>query len=328
MKRNENSNNSNRGLERTEQTHENDRGNLSLVPKEISFPRIRLLLHSPLPLIALILLIVFVGLALFMAPSLFEIANRQNLQFRFFKPFQIEGGFWFVLGGDSLGRPLLAELIYGARASFIVSLSTVVISATVGMIIGLYSGYKGGKIDAMLMRFADVIVTLPSLLMALAILYVLGSSTKNLIIVLAIARLPVFLRTARAQTLSIKEQTFIEVSKSIGSKQWRIIWQDIRPLVTPTIMTLAMLELGHVMLAVSGLSFLGVGLQRPHIDWGTMVAEGRQYMSRAPWVTIAPGVSIMLAALSANILSNWMRAVADPLQSSKLFANLYRKKGA
>jgi len=299
---------------------------LELAPKKLGFLRLRLLISSPVPFIALMLLILFVSLALFLAPSLFEIANRQNLQMRFYEPFQTDAGFWYILGGDSLGRPLLAELIYGARASFAVSISSVLAGAVIGTFLGLYSGYKGGRIDAILMRLADIIVTLPSLLMALAILYVLGSSTKNLVIVLTIARLPVFLRTARAQTLSIKEQTFVEVSKSIGTKQWRIIWQDIRPLVTPTIMTLAMLELGHVMLAVSGLSFLGVGLQRPHIDWGTMVAEGRQYMSRAPWITVAPGIAIMITVLAAIVLSNWMRAVADPLQSNKLYANMGRKR--
>jgi peptide/nickel transport system permease protein len=298
----------------------------TLSPKGARWPRLRLLVRSPIPLAASLILTLFILLAIFVAPSLYDIANRQNLNFRFFKPFQTSAGLWYFLGGDSLGRPLLAELVFASRASFAVAGSAVLIAAIAGMSIGLYSGYKGGTVDAVLMRIADIIVTLPSLLLALAVLFVVGASAGNLVVVLAIARLPVFLRTSRAQTLSIRESTFIEVSRSIGAKQARIIWQDIRPLVTPTILTVAMLELGSVMLAVSGLSFLGVGMQRPQIDWGSMVAEGRQFMTRAWWVTVCPGLTILLAALSANILSNWLRAIADPLQSSVLYSVLGRRR--
>ncbi|MBL4811694.1 MAG: ABC transporter permease [Rhodobacteraceae bacterium] len=284
--------------------------------------RLRLLLKMPLPLTAAIILILLLIAALFVAPYLFEQANRQNLRLRFYPPFQTEQGWLFWLGGDALGRSMVAELIYGARTSFLVAGSAVGVAASLGFAIGLVSGYFGGWFDAIIMRLADIIVTLPSLLMALAILFVLGPSVFNLICVLAVARLPVFMRTARAQTLSIREWTFVEVSRSIGASPARIIWRDIRPLVAPTILTVAMLELGNTMLAVAGLSFLGVGLQRPDIDWGTMVAEGRQYMNVAWWITVFPGIAILITALSANILSNWMRAVGDPKQSGALVAKV------
>jgi peptide/nickel transport system permease protein len=284
------------------------------------WPRLRLLLRMPLPLTAAIILIVLILIAVFAAPFLFEQANRQNLRFRFFEPFQLDGGWLYVLGGDANGRSILAELAYGARTSFFVAGCAVVLSAGTGFVIGLFSGFTGGWMDAVIMRLGDIIVTLPSLLMALAILYVLGPSVGNLIAVISIARLPVFMRTARAQALAIREWTFVEASRSIGAGPWRIIWSDLRPLVAPTILTVAMLELGNIMLAVAGLGFLGVGLQRPDIDWGTMVAEGRQYMQSAWWVTVFPGVAILLTALSANILSNWLRAIADPLQSNVMFA--------
>ncbi len=287
---------------------------------EVRWPRLRLLLHMPLPLAAAVILIVLVILAVAVAPFMFEAANRQNLLFRFHQPFRLDGGIMYVLGGDAIGRSVLAELIFGSRTSFMVAGSAVVLAASFGSIIGLFSGFTGGWVDAIIMRLGDIIVTLPSLLMALAILYVLGPSMTNLIAVLCIARLPVFMRTARAQALAIREWTFIEASRAIGAGPARIMWYDLRPLVAPTILTVAMLELGNIMLAVAGLSFLGVGLQRPDIDWGTMVAEGRQYMQVAWWVTVLPGFAIMLTALSANILSNWLRAVGDPLQSSVMFA--------
>lgn len=304
---------------------EKNKKQIEFVSKGKNYAKVQLLFRSPIPLISLIILVFFIFFAIFIAPFLFEIANRQNLQFRFYKPFNFNAGFWFILGGDGLGRPMLAQIIYGARASFFVAGATVVISSFFGLIIGIFSGFKGGMVDIILLRIADIIVTLPSLLLALAILYILGSSVSNLIIVLSIARLPVFLRTARVQTLSIKESTFIEVSRSIGSKEFRIMWKNICPLVLPTIMTIAMLELGNVMLAVSGLSFLGVGLQRPYIDWGSMVAEGRQYITVAPWITVIPGLVISIAALSANLLSNWLRALTDPIQSNRMYAKLWEK---
>lgn len=291
------------------------------------WPRLRLLLRMPLPLSAALILAALILMAIFVAPFLQDLANRQNLRFRFFEPFQLKAGFWYILGGDGLGRSVLAELVFGARTSFMVAGSAVLIATIIGFGIGLTAGYVGGWFDAIVMRLSDIIVTLPSLLMALAILFVLGPSVGNLIIVLAIARLPVFMRTARAQTLSIKEWTFVEAAQAVGASPARVIWREVRPMVAPTMMTVAMLELGNSMLAVAGLSFLGVGLQRPDIDWGSMVAEGRQYMQSAWWVTVFPGIAILVTALSANILSNWLRAVGDPQQYAALRTAVVRKRG-
>ncbi len=291
-------------------------------PAEPRWPRLRLLLRMPLPLAAVIILALLVFAAVFVAPFVTEAANRQNLMYRFFAPFQFRGGLSYVLGGDRLGRSMLAELVLGSRTSFMVAGTAVFLSASVGFATGVVVGFFGGWLDTIVMRICDIIVTLPSLLMALAFMFVLGPSAGNLVIVLAVARLPVYMRVARAQALGIREWTFVEVARAIGARPWRIIWCDVRPLVTPTILTVAMLELGNTMLAVAGLSFLGVGLQRPTVDWGTMVAEGRQYIELAWWVTVFPGLAVMITALCANILSNWLRAVGDPLQSSVLFATI------
>ncbi|SFZ84615.1 peptide/nickel transport system permease protein [Devosia enhydra] len=284
--------------------------------------------RSPLAFISAIVLVALVLVAVIGAPLLRDFANTQNLRLRFFPPFSLEHGWGYVLGADALGRSILAQLIVGARTSFLVAGATVAVASITGMTIGMVSGYFGGIVDAVLMRISDIIVTVPSLLLALAVLFVLEPSVVNLVLVLAIARLPVYLRVSRAQTLELRERVFVESSRALGTSDAAIIWRDIRPLVVPTVMTVAMLELASVMLAAAGLSFLGVGLQRPDVDWGTLVSEGREYLTRAWWATVFPGTAILITALSANLLSNWMRANADPLQAAAMEPTSSREEAA
>jgi peptide/nickel transport system permease protein len=288
--------------------------------------RLQLLLRSPVPLASAIVLITLALIAMIGAPLVQDYANTQVLRFRFSPPFSLDRGWGYVLGGDALGRSVLAQLIVGARTSFLVAGATVALAALVGTTIGMVSGFVGGLVDAILMRISDIIVTIPSLLLALAVLFVLEPSVINLIVVLAIARLPVYMRVARAQTLELRERVFVEASRSLGASDASIIWRDIRPLVLPTVMTVAMLELASVMLAAAGLSFLGVGLQRPDVDWGTLVSEGRAYLTRAWWTTVFPGTAILITALSANLLSNWLRSSADPMQAAALSGTDSRKE--
>lgn len=290
--------------------------------------RFRQLLASPLALTCALVLVVMILVALIGAPLAETMANKQNLRLRFFAPFSAEQGLAYILGADALGRPMLAQLIVGARTSFLVAGATVALASIVGTAIGMLSGYFGGIVDAILMRISDVIVTVPSLLLAMAVLFVLEPSVINLVLVLAVARLPVYLRVARAQTLELRERVFVEASRALGATDLAIIWRDIRPLVLPTVMTVAMLELASVMLAAAGLSFLGVGLQRPAVDWGTLVSEGREYLTRAWWATVFPGIAIVITALAANLLSNWLRSSGDPLQSSALGATASREEAA
>lgn len=278
--------------------------------------RTRVLLRSPLPLTAAIVLTLIV-LASVLGPLFFsETAQRQDLSMRLAPPFSTENGFSFVLGGDPLGRSILLQLLLAARTSLLIALLAVGMSALVGSAIGVISGYVGGWLDALIMRISDVIHTLPSLLLALVILYVLSPSITNLVVVLALTRLPIYMRVARAQTLEIRERVFVEASKALGARQGRIMMSDVRPMVAPTVLTVAMLEVAHVILQAAGLSFLGVGLQRPDIDLGIMVAAGREFLSQAWWVTLFPGLLVVAIALAANILSNWLRAVDDPAQNA------------
>jgi peptide/nickel transport system permease protein len=279
---------------------------------------VRLLAGSPSAVVALAWLVVLALVAAVVSLFVTEAANHQDLTLRFAEPFTFENGFAFVLGADSLGRPMLLQLVVGARTSLLVAALTVAASALLGSAIGVVSGYFGGWADNVLMRIADILHTVPSLLLALAVLYVLEPSITNLVLVLAITRLPVYLRTARAQTLELRERVFVESARSLGSTHRRIMAVDIAPLVTPTVRTLAMLEVANVILAAASLSFLGIGLQRPDVDWGMMVADGRSYLANAWWVTVLPGVAVLATALAASILSNWLRAVEDPAQRAEL----------
>lgn len=260
--------------------------------------------------LALIVLTAVVGPAL-----VAEQANRQDLSLRFFEPFQLHEGIEFILGADSLGRPILLQLIMGAQTSMIIAFFAVGISSLAGYVIGLVAGYFGGWVDNALLRIADILHTVPSMLLALVVLFILEPSVLNVIIVLGITRIPVYLRTARAQTVEIKERTFVEVARSMGASHSRIMTREIAPLVFPTIRTLAVLEVATVILAAASLTFLGIGLQRPDVDWGMMVADGKTYLKTAWFVAVFPGVVIVLTALSASILSNWLRAVEDPTQN-------------
>jgi len=280
---------------------------------------------SPMTVVAACWL-AFVVLVALIGPALFaDEANHQNLALRFFAPFQLSKGPAFILGGDSLGRPILLQLVIGAQTSMTIAFFAVGCSAILGYVIGLIAGYFGGWVDNALLRIADILHTVPSLLLALVVLFVLQPSIFNLIIVLGITRIPVYLRTARAQTLEVRERMFVEVARAAGASNWRIITRDIAPMVFPTIRTLAMLEVATVILAAASLTFLGIGLQRPDVDWGMMVADGKDYLKTAWFVTVIPGVVIVLTALSANIISNWLRAVEDPTQNT-LF--IRRPKGS
>lgn len=272
--------------------------------------------------------LLFVVVVALVAPSLLaDDANRQNLAMRFFQPFHMDKGFAFILGADSLGRPILLQLIIGAQTSVTIAFFAVSIAAILGYTIGLVSGYFGGWVDNVLLRIADIMHTVPSLLLALVVLFVLPPSILNLIIVLGITRIPVYLRTARAQTLEVRERMFVEVARAAGASNWRIMTRDIAPMVFPTIRTLAMLEVATVILAAASLTFLGIGLQRPDVDWGMMVADGRAYLKVAWFVTVFPGLVIVLTALAANIFSNWLRAVEDPTQNTLFLRKPRAPKG-
>ena len=168
------------------------------------------------------------------------------------------------------------------------------------------------------MRLNDVLHAIPSLLLALAVLYVLQPSVRNLVLVLAFTRIPVYLRTTRAEVLEIRERMFVAAARVMGAGSLRIALRHVAPIVLPTLITVATLDFAFVMLAESALSFLGIGIQPPEITWGLMVAQGRNYLSVAWWLAFWPGLAIMLMTMALNLLSSWVRIATDPMQRWRL----------
>jgi peptide/nickel transport system permease protein len=218
----------------------------------------------------------------------------------------------FWLGTDTLGRDVYARLVYGARVSLIVGLSAVLISGTLGLLLGLLSGFFGGWIDDVIMRIADIQLSFPTILLALAIMAVLGGGLDKLIIVLGLTGWVQYGRIVRGQVLSIKQEEFILAARATGERNWRIVFQHILPNIWSPIIVIASFSVATNIVAEASLSFLGVGVPPSIPSWGTMLADGRQYIGLAEWLTIPPGVAISLTVLSINILGDWLRDFLDP----------------
>ena len=275
---------------------------------------LRMLLRDKFALCAAIFLLVLVLAAFLGSFLLDDIATKQNLRGRNAPPFDFAKHWVFWLGGDALGRPLLARIIVAARNTLMIAGSAVSFSIVIGCFLGLIAGYSSKFFSHVIMRIADVIMSFPSLLLAVIILYMLPPSVLNIVVVLAITRIPVYLRTARAEVLEIRERMFIQAAQVMGASNKRIIFRHILPIIIPTMVTIATLDFAFVMLAESSLSFLGIGIQPPEITWGLMVAQGRPYLTTAWWLSFWPGLAIILTTLSLNLLSNWLRVVLDPQQ--------------
>ena len=271
-------------------------------------------------LCAAIFLLVMVFGALIGAFMLEDIATKQNLRGRNAPPFDFAKQWVFWLGGDALGRPLLARIIVASQNTLSIAAAAVSCSLVIGCFFGLIAGYSSKFFSQLVMRIADVIMSFPSLLLAVIILYMLPPSVVNIVVVLAITRIPVYLRTARAEVLEIRERMFIQAAQVMGASSKRIIFRHILPIIVPTMVTIATLDFAFVMLAESSLSFLGIGIQPPEITWGLMVAQGRPYLTSAWWLSFWPGLAIILTTLSLNLLSNWLRIVLDPQQRWRMEA--------
>lgn len=279
---------------------------------------LRMLLADKFALGAAIFLLVVVVIALVGPSWLGDLATKQNLRGRNAAPFDFEKAWVWWMGADALGRPLLARIIVATQNTIMVAAGAVLISAVTGTVLGLIAGFSSPRVSQIIMRLADVIMSFPSLLIAVIVLYILGSSILNLMLVLAITRIPVYLRTTRAEVLEIRERMFVQAARVMGASSKRILFRHILPVVLPTLTTLATLDFAYVMLAESALSFLGIGIQPPEITWGLMISQGRQYLTNAWWLSFWPGLAIILTTMSLNLLSNWLRIALDPVQRWRL----------
>lgn len=224
----------------------------------------------------------------------------------------VSGSARHPLGTDTLGRDVLSRLLYGARISLIVGLSAVVISGFLGVALGLVSGYYGGRLDDVLMRLGDIQLAFPILVLAIAVLAVLGASLGNVILVLGVSGWVTYARIVRGETLSLKQREFVEAARAIGAPDGAILWRHVLPNVLPPVTVVATFSVARVIIAEASLSFLGLGIPPPTPSWGAMLDEGRNYITTAWWLALFPGMAILLLVLGINLLGDWVRDILDP----------------
>lgn len=218
----------------------------------------------------------------------------------------------FPLGTDDFGRDILSRIIYGSRISLRIGLISISIALLAGSTIGLAAGYRGGIIDSLVMRFMDILLAFPSILLAIAIVAVIGPGIENVMIAVSIVLVPQFARLVRASALSIRELPYIEATRALGSGEFRLMFRGVLPNCLAPLIVQATLSLGTAMLDAAGLSFLGLGAQPPTPEWGSMLSNGRELLLKAPWVMAFPGMAIFVVVLGLNFLGDGLRDVLDP----------------
>jgi peptide/nickel transport system permease protein len=263
--------------------------------------------HNKVTTVALVSLAAVVVAAIL--ANYLDMASAGNLDVpsRNKPPFSHANGF-HLLGTDSLGRDMLGQLMRGAQVSIIVCVVSVIVSGTIGIGLGLVAGYFGRWIDDLVMRLVDLQMSIPSLLVALLVLYILGPSLTNVVLVLSITRWMVYARVTRGLMLSLKQVLFVEAARSLGASHVRIMLRHMLPNLAGPVAVVGTIELALMLLTEASLDFLGLGIQPPQTSWGLMLSDGQQYLTSAWWLVAFPGLVIMLTSLAINLVATAIRA--------------------
>jgi peptide/nickel transport system permease protein len=266
-----------------------------------------------LPVVPLGIITVFVAMAV-LAPLLSPASPyEQSLRTRFTPPVWEERGTWaHPLGTDRLGRDVLARIMYGSRISLAAGVLTVLLASAVGAGVGLVAGYYGGRVDAVLMRMTDATMSFPVILLALILAVTVGPSFFNVVLAIAVILWARYARVIRGEVLTLMELDFIAQARIAGAGAAWIITRHLAPNTFNTLVVLVTLQIGYVIIVEAALSFLGAGIPPPTPAWGSMIAEGRDFVTSAWWVSFLPGLAILLVVLAFNLLGDWLRDTLDP----------------
>lgn len=274
----------------------------------------RSLLRAKWPILAMVILICVVVAAVAGPEIAPQDPNRQNIIMRMKPPMTVDRrSGTHILGTDTLGRDVLSRLIYGARISLGVGLSSVLIGGTLGTALGLIAGYFGGRTDSIIMRLADIQLAFPFILLAIIFLIALGSGVANLVLVLGVGQWVTYARMARGATMSEREKEYVEAARALGAGNASILARTVLPNILAPLTVVASFNVASVILSEASLSFLGLGVPPTIPTWGAMLAESRDQLLAGRWyLAIFPGLAIMLTVLSCNILGDWLRDFLDP----------------
>ena len=263
--------------------------------------------RNPLTLFGLVLLLMIVLLSIF-APLISPYdPSKISIKERFSPP---SAAHWF--GTDEVGRDIFTRILYGARLSLGVGVAAVLSAGLIGTIIGSISGYFGGRVDQIIMRLMDIILAFPSLVLAMAVAATLGPNLQNAMLAIAIIKIPVYVRLARAETLALREKLFVKAAVTFGIKPWRIIARHIIPNAVSPVVIQVTLDIGDAILLVATLGFLGLGAQPPTPEWGAMISVGWKYLLDYWWYPTFPGLALFLASCGFNLIGDGIRDILDP----------------
>lgn len=268
--------------------------------------------QNRLALIGMIVVIVFLILAI-LAPV---IATHDPNEIDTTNSFLGLGEQGHLLGTDNYGRDLFSRMLFGARVSLIVGLGAVALGGTIGIILGLIAGYFGGLIDSLIMRVMDALFAFPFILLAITLMTVLGSGLMNVIVAIAVGNIPGFARMIRGQVLSVKEEDYIEVTRSLGATHSRILFGHILPNSLTPIIVYATMNVAGAIISEAALSFLGLGIQPPQASWGNILKEGKDFLIVSPHIAIISGLGILLSVLGLNLFGDGLRDALDPRRNA------------